>query len=300
MSESTTLLSNEHCSLTLTNTGANYFLATCFSHGASTSARVTPETITSTHYSDSNTDHRPSSFDSLLRYLRQQLLPIHSECVKVSSDMQDTFGFIPYTLASMAYRSKRTDDTFVIDNATTISKLTDMLNVHLHDCLGALVLQGEDGEYGMASSFDLLQQAIVVQQLGCVPAGDRDLVRAKKEILERLRTDMTAHYESAATCNGHGSICSSLWLERAYDIYCAAFRSYLLRNYATFTQDLRFHNANTVLADSMLVRQGTSHWKASRLMSGECETSATQSDKTCVNEMMSLQLANTPLVPIAI
>jgi hypothetical protein len=139
--------------------------------------------------------------------------------------------------------------------------------------LPVLVLQGEDGEYGTASSFDLLQQAIVVQQLGCVPSGDLELVRAKKEILERLRTDMTAHYESAATCNGPGSICSPLWVERAYDIYCDAFRNYLLRNYATCTQDLRFHHADTVPADSVLVRQGTSHWKASRLMSGECTLS---------------------------
>ncbi len=47
--------------------------------------------------------------------------------------------------------------------------------------LPVLVLQGEDGEYGMASSFDLLQQAIVVQQLGCVPPGDLcDLVRVRK------------------------------------------------------------------------------------------------------------------------
>jgi hypothetical protein len=137
--ESTTLLSNEHCSLTLTNTGANYFLATCSSNGVSSSARVTPFTITSTRYSDSNTDSQRTSFDSLLRYLRQQLLPIYSECLLVSSDMQDIFGFIPYTETSIAYRSKRTDDTFVIDNATSISKLTDMLNVDLHDRLGAYV-----------------------------------------------------------------------------------------------------------------------------------------------------------------
>ena len=65
--------------------------------------------------------------------------------------------------------------------------------------LPVLVLQGEDGVYGMASSFDLLQQAIVVQQLGCVPPGDlRDLVQGKKAILDQLRTDMTAHYEEAA------------------------------------------------------------------------------------------------------
>ena len=108
--ESTTLLSNEHCSLTLTNTGANYFLATCSCNGVRSSARVTPETITSTRYSDSNPDCQRTSFDSLLRYLRQQLLRIsesgYSECQClfkfkfVSSDMQDIFGFIPCTVTS--------------------------------------------------------------------------------------------------------------------------------------------------------------------------------------------------------
>jgi hypothetical protein len=138
--------------------------------------------------------------------------------------------------------------------------------------LPVLVLQGEDGEYGMASSFDLLQQAIVVQQLGCVPPGDlRDLVRGKKAILDNLTIDMTAHYEEAAGGLGKDSLCSSLWVQRAYDIYCAAFRSYLLRNYATCTHDLRFHALDSVPADSMLVRQGTSHWKAGRVLSGECE-----------------------------
>ena len=136
--------------------------------------------------------------------------------------------------------------------------------------LPVLVLQGEDCEYGMASSFDLLQQAIVVQQLGCVPPGDlRDLVQGKKAILDQLRTDMTAHYEEAAGGLGKDSLCSSLWVQRAYDIYCAAFRSYLLRNYATCTHDLRFHALDAVPADSTLVYQGTSHWKAGRVLSGE-------------------------------
>jgi hypothetical protein len=132
--------------------------------------------------------------------------------------------------------------------------------------LPVLVLQGEDGEYGVASSFDLLQQAIVVQQLGCVPSGD--LVLSKKQILERLRQDMTAHYEEAVAGLGSDSICSSCWVQRAYEIYCDAFRRYILRNYATCTEDLRFHSIDTVPADSILVRQGTSHWKAGRLLAG--------------------------------
>lgn len=169
--------------------------------------------------------------------------------------------------------------------------------------LPVLVLQGEDGEYGMASSFDLLQQAIIVQQLGCVPPGD--LVQGKIEILEQLRTDMTAHYEQAVGGLGRDSICSSLWVERAYEIYCSAFRSYLLRNYASCTEDLRFHHLSMVPADSIVLRQGTSHWKASRLLSGECAEEVKEKVKegvreevkeendTCCEEMLSLQLAGT-------
>jgi hypothetical protein len=78
---------------------------------------------------------------------------------------------------------------------------------------------------------------------------------------------MTAHYEEAATCLGNASICSSLWVERTYEIYCSAFWNYLLRNYATCTQDLRFHHFDTVPANSVLVQQGASHWKAGRMLS---------------------------------
>jgi hypothetical protein len=133
--------------------------------------------------------------------------------------------------------------------------------------LPVLVLQGEDGEYGMASSFDLLQQGIIVQQLGCVPVGD--LVASKESILNQLRVDMCQHYEQAVSGNGKESICSSQWLQKAYDIYCNAFRSYFLNNYATTSQDLRFCDVDAVPDCSTLVYQGTSHWKASRMLSGD-------------------------------
>lgn len=135
--------------------------------------------------------------------------------------------------------------------------------------LPVIVLQGEDGAYGTASSFDLLQQAILVQQTGCRPPGD--LVKNKREILDRLTRDMTTHYERAlsgeVSGEGKASICSNLWVETAYNIYCNSFRNYMITNYATCTQDLRFHEIHAVDADSILVQQGSSHWKAGRLLS---------------------------------
>ena len=131
-----------------------------------------------------------------------------------------------------------------------------------------LVLQG--GEYGMTSSFYLLQQAIAVQQTGCAPAGD--LVQCKKDILEKLMLDMTAHYEQGVQSNSICSICSADWVAGAYDIYCIDFHNYLLRNYATYTKDLRFHALDSfAVTDSVLVKQGTSHLKAGRVLSGEAE-----------------------------
>ena len=65
------------------------------------------------------------------------------------------------------------------------------------------------------------------------------------------------------------------------DIHCCTimvkkllFRNYLLTNYATCTQDLRFQDIDTVDADSLLVLQGSSHWKAGRLLSEERPQSA--------------------------
>ena len=134
--------------------------------------------------------------------------------------------------------------------------------------LPVVVLQG--GEDGMGSSFDLLQQAIAVQQTGCAPGGD--LVQRKKEMLERLRVDITAHYEKGIAV-GDMSICSDEWVAGAYDIYCRSFRDYLLCNYAVCTADLRFHPLDSVPDDGVLVLQGSSHWKAGRMLAGEPESS---------------------------
>ncbi len=134
--------------------------------------------------------------------------------------------------------------------------------------LPVMVLQGADGADGLASSFDLLQTAVVNWHLGMRPAGQEAeaIARSKLATLARLQQDMAALYVETDWKN-----LTDDWgaVRRAYVIYCAAFRTYLLDHYGTGTRDLRFYPAEAVAADSVLVQQGTSHWRASRLLAGE-------------------------------
>ena len=132
--ESTTVLSDENCSLILRNIGGNGFSVTCSSRNGSCTALCSPELMQSSDLSNAKTDSESSSLNSLLRYISNQMLPLHSNGVKVSSNMQETFGFITNSIpASISYR--RVDDTFAMDNATIISKLTDILNGNLQSYL---------------------------------------------------------------------------------------------------------------------------------------------------------------------
>jgi len=133
--------------------------------------------------------------------------------------------------------------------------------------LPVLVLQGQDGEYGMASSYDLLQTAILNAQKGIRVQGvdDATLARSKAAVLHALGRDMAALLASSSCADF-----SELQALQAYDIYCGAFREYLLKHYATSTHDLRFYPLDAVGADSVLMQQGASHWKASRVLCGEC------------------------------
>ncbi len=62
--------------------------------------------------------------------------------------------------------------------------------------LPVVVLQGEDGADGLASSFDLLQTAVLNAHLGLRPAGleAEALARSKQAALARLQQDMAAIY----------------------------------------------------------------------------------------------------------
>jgi hypothetical protein len=136
--------------------------------------------------------------------------------------------------------------------------------------LPVMVLQGEDSADGMASSFDLLHTAILNWQQGLRPVG-RDVhaaVRSKQETLQRLLFDMAALYKEYENCTEDVE-----FVERAYEIYCCSFRSYLLDHYATSLSDLRFYPLASVAPDSLLLRQGSSLWNAGKLMSEtrECD-----------------------------
>jgi len=136
--------------------------------------------------------------------------------------------------------------------------------------LPVMVLQGEDGEDGLASSFDLLHTAVLNAQLNAqlMPA-DRDaaeLARSKAAVLQQLQRDMAALHASSFGAEFPDG--------QAYDLFCGAFREYLLKHYATSTHDLRFYPLHAVAADSVLVQQGSSHWNASRMLSGQAQGDA--------------------------
>jgi hypothetical protein len=138
--------------------------------------------------------------------------------------------------------------------------------------LPVMVLQGEDCTDGMASSFDLFQTALVNWQLGRRPEGrqEAELARGKEATLEGLQQDMAALYRE-----GGWETASNDWacVQRAYELFCAAFRTYLLDHYPTSSRDLRFYPLAAVAPDSLLVRQGSSHWQANRLSNQlECDT----------------------------
>lgn len=142
--------------------------------------------------------------------------------------------------------------------------------------LPVMVQQGEDGEYAIASSFDLLQQAIVAQQVaqqaGHVIAGNcaADVVASKTAILQQLLHDMTAHVQDALE---NEKLHQDAFVEKAYDIYCSAFRAYLLKNYPVCSQDLRFYPMADVSKTHTLIDHARSHLQASFIMSG-CGDSA--------------------------
>jgi hypothetical protein len=112
-------------------------------------------------------------------------------------------------------------------------------------------------ERGLLSSFDVLRDAVVAHQCteparGSAPA----LVRAKSEVLRRLREDMSAHCAQAA-----GNTANHAWVQRAYEIFCDAFATYILSY--TSTADVKFYPTAAVPPDSVLVQQGSLHWQGS-------------------------------------
>ena len=110
-------------------------------------------------------------------------------------------------------------------------------------------------------------------QLGLRPAGQdaEELARSKQATLERLQADMAALYVEADWKHAADDFAP---VQRAYEIFCTAFRSYLLDHYDISSRDLRFFPLVAVAPDSLLVKQGSSHWNAGRLLAGQAACDA--------------------------
>jgi len=128
-----TILSDAKFSLILRNTGANNFTVTCSTRNGSYSTDCRAQ-------HNLSPELKGSSLHSLLRYLHNQIIPNHKECVLVSSKMQEVFGFISHNISDTSIVPRSVDDTFLLDNATSISKLTDMLNSNLQHSLAENIL----------------------------------------------------------------------------------------------------------------------------------------------------------------
>jgi hypothetical protein len=131
--EFTTILSDSKFSMVLSSKGANKFTVTCSTRNARYSTDCTA-------HHDLSPEFQGTSLQSLLRYLHNQMIPTHKECVIVSSKMQEVFGFISHNISDTAIIPKRVDDSFLLDNATSISKLTDMFNSNLHRSLSEKII----------------------------------------------------------------------------------------------------------------------------------------------------------------
>jgi hypothetical protein len=85
-------------------------------------------------------DLQSSTLPKLLNYLHNQNIPQHKHCVMISGQMQQIFGFITHKSTDNCILPRRMDDNFLLDNATNISKLTDILNSNLHLQLPSSIL----------------------------------------------------------------------------------------------------------------------------------------------------------------
>ena len=133
--------------------------------------------------------------------------------------------------------------------------------------LPVVVNCGEDMEDGMASSFDLTQQAIMADQANMYKTKKDDLLIMQKkiEILKNLHGKMQEHFQNAVrtACDNQQSIaqCTNTdeWIEKAYNIYTTNVRKYLLDCYPNCTSDMRFFPIRDVPADHVVMGHAKSH-----------------------------------------
>lgn len=128
----------------LRNYGSNNFSleATHLGSDLPWTARITPSSIYCSGDQQSVPNNKKQAYDAMknthfgnvAHHIHKQMLPLYSECVLASRDMQDCFGKITYPVLQQQYMTsnKKMSDSFMLDNSVTISMLTDMLNRKWH------------------------------------------------------------------------------------------------------------------------------------------------------------------------
>ena len=130
--------------------------------------------------------------------------------------------------------------------------------------LPLMVLRGADAADAMASSFDLLKQAIILQRVTGSRRSQEQIVQDKTSRLRALQEEMHRHCSSGAAPD------SSAWVEDAYFIYCKHFRLYFVENYPTCSRDLRFEPMANVSKAHVIMQQAASHTHAGFILAGAC------------------------------
>jgi hypothetical protein len=99
--------------------------------------------------------------DSVLLYLNKQRIPLHHKCIELSTQIQDHLGFLPFQGSFKKNIKVHIDDTFLADNSTIISKLTDILNQNLQKRISHTQLQQKVLVYSHTYASQLLKLAAI-------------------------------------------------------------------------------------------------------------------------------------------
>lgn len=130
--ERSSLLDTSKLSLTVSNHGANNFSVLCGAvHGAqfepAWQAWITADAIELSPMAPADLD---GSVLTLLAHIREQLIPMYDTCCRVSARMQGAFGSIALDPCA-GIEHKRLDEAFTKNNASVISRVTDIFNSSL-------------------------------------------------------------------------------------------------------------------------------------------------------------------------
>ena len=133
LNERSSLLDTSKLVLTVSNYGGNNFSVYCGEVIAADyntrfepawQAWVTADTIELAPTTPADLD---GSVLTLLTHIKEQLIPMYATCCRVTARMQGAFGSIALDPCA-GIEHKRLDDAFTKNNASVISRVTDMLN----------------------------------------------------------------------------------------------------------------------------------------------------------------------------